>query len=415
MEFKAFFLIVFIFLSCMPVHAIEINPSVESQPFFCRYSITAWTPLCPAGGGGGAGGTGTAGTGNITYYYNGTYNNSITYSNTTSFFNTTIGNNLTTFSNYTYFYIVNITQSEMNQTPGEQGPQGIQGIQGPAGADGVANMTAGPQGIQGDPGPAGAANMTAGPQGAQGPQGEQGLQGIQGLQGDPGPAGAANMTAGPQGAQGPQGEQGPAGMDANVSTMYPIGSVYGNTLATNPNTLLGFGTWTPVYNISGSTQYSETFTPMMASDTSPAGNSTLANPTAFSSDYAAWKAFAHDGSSSYFAANNGNPAWLQINLSSSHIATNYTLWPRSGPYMASAWKLNASADGTSWTTLDTQSGITWSGTTPQSFPFTNSNSYSYYRLVATAFYSGNSLSVGELYLYESIASTKSVYYWERTA
>jgi hypothetical protein len=54
------------------------------------------------------------------------------------------------------------------------------------------------------------------------------------------------MTAGPQGPAGSPGADGAAGvngLDANVSTMFPIGSIYITTNATNPATLFGFGTW----------------------------------------------------------------------------------------------------------------------------------------------------------------------------
>lgn len=152
----------------------------------------------------------------------------------------------------------------MNQTPGPQGPQGIQGIPGPEGPMNLtANMTAGPPGSMNM-----TPNMTAGPQGEQGEQGPQGIQGIQGIQGvngtpgapgekgdkgdkgDTGATGATgpmnqtpNMTAGPPGADGATGATGPAGLDANVSSMWPVASVYSTTSLSNPNTLLGAGTW----------------------------------------------------------------------------------------------------------------------------------------------------------------------------
>jgi len=59
-----------------------------------------------------------------------------------------------------------------------------------------------------------------------------------------GPAG----SAGSQGIQGEIGPQGPAGqdgvtLDTVIDTLYPVGALYVSTLTTNPNTLLGRGTW----------------------------------------------------------------------------------------------------------------------------------------------------------------------------
>lgn len=228
MDCRVLFVLVLIFFSCLSVHAGEINPSVESQPFFCRYSLTDWTPLCVQGGTGK--GSTSINAENNTFYYNSTSNETYIFSNETSLFNITIGNNLTTISNYTYFTLVNVTYSEMNQTPGPQGPQGVNGTPGIDGYTPVFGVdyfngsdgAPGPQGEKGDKGDKGdrgdigpqgptgadgAANMTAGPQG---PQGEQGIQGEKGDKGDKGDTGdtgpmnmTANMTAGPQGIPGP--------------------------------------------------------------------------------------------------------------------------------------------------------------------------------------------------------------------
>jgi len=453
------FLLVLLFLSCVPVQA-EINPSVDTKPFFCRYTLTDWTPLCPTVGTGGAGtGSTFINSENSTYYYNSTTNETYTISNQTSFFNLTIGNNLTTISNYTTFTLVNITYSEMNQTVGPQGPQGIQGIPGPEGPmNQTSNMTAGPpgsmnmtpnmtagpqgiqgiQGIQGPAGPAGAtgpagadgaANMTAGPQGIQGIQGiqgvqgekgekgekgDQGIQGIQGVQGNPGLDNmTANMTAGPQGATG---ATGPAGLDANVSIMYPISSVYITTSASNPNTLLGTGTWS--LNLQTPATYTNTnISPIMTSNTLPSGNVTSAK-SEYSGTYAAWKASdgVTSGSTFWGSADGIIPNWWMLQFPSSKIISNYTIYPRtdSAAYNLNTWKLNASTDGSTWTTLDTRSGVTWTSAA-QSFPFTNSNAYTYYNISITSVNGGSGIGFSEVIFWNQSTTSKGVNYWERTA
>ena len=69
-----------------------------------------------------------------------------------------------------------------------------------------------------------------GPQGPAGPQGDPGAPGNQGNTGDTGD-------------KGDKGDKGDAGDPLSVAAAYPIGSVFLSVVSTNPNTLLGIGTW----------------------------------------------------------------------------------------------------------------------------------------------------------------------------
>ena len=47
------------------------------------------------------------------------------------------------------------------------------------------------------------------------------------------------------------------------------------------------------------------------------------------------------------------------------------------------WTLDGSTDGDVWTSLDTQSGVTWSNGQNKDFPFSNTSVYRYYRITIT--------------------------------
>jgi hypothetical protein len=97
-------------------------------------------------------------------------------------------------------------------------------------------------------------------EGSVGPEGPEGPEGPQGDPGNPGADGASAYDiavdegfvgdesawiASLKGDQGPQGEPGGGGITINdvIDALYPVGSLYTSTLATNPGTLLGRGTW----------------------------------------------------------------------------------------------------------------------------------------------------------------------------
>jgi hypothetical protein len=76
----------------------------------------------------------------------------------------------------------------------------------------------------------------------EGTVGEQGAKGETGQAGEKGPTGDKGLT-GDKGANGDKGATGDTGANGTAGTAWPIGSVFISVVSTNPNTLLGLGTW----------------------------------------------------------------------------------------------------------------------------------------------------------------------------
>jgi hypothetical protein len=154
------------------------------------------------------------------------------------------------------------------------------------------------------------------------------------------------------------------------------------------------------------------FVPEMTSGTTPSGNTASASGTQDESGLGAWKAFDHSTTvaGSHYQVQATTP-WIQIHTSSGHVAKQYNLVKafntNSGSVLSdrspSGWTLKGSNDGSSWTTLDTQSSVTWSTSdyVTKSYSFTNTNSYSYYRLEVTGNNGGSYTSIGELEILET--------------
>ena len=97
----------------------------------------------------------------------------------------------------------------------------------------------------------------------------------------------------------------------------------------------------------------------------------------------AWQAF-DGGTSLKWSSNSTTTGHIGVKLKTAKTATEYTVTGYGGNQDPSAWTFQGSNDGSAWTTLDTRSSITFSGSTPQAFSFSNSTGYTYYRLNITA-------------------------------
>jgi len=101
----------------------------------------------------------------------------------------------------------------------------------------------------------------------------------------------------------------------------------------------------------------------------------------------AWNAF--DGSATTFwAGDNFCGSWtLRIDLGTATSVglASYQISQRTSPAgVPGAWTFQGSTNASTWTTLDTESGISWSlPTTNRSFPVNASTPFRYFQLVAT--------------------------------
>lgn len=96
-----------------------------------------------------------------------------------------------------------------------------------------------------------------------------------------------------------------------------------------------------------------------------------------------------DGASAY------NGEWIQLQMSSGIVLKSYELFPRpdsSVAQMMNTWRLLGSNDGTSWTTLDTKSGVSnWNLGVSKTYTIpSNTTSYMYYRIVIISINANNS-------------------------
>lgn len=95
-----------------------------------------------------------------------------------------------------------------------------------------------------------------------------------------------------------------------------------------------------------------------------------------------------DGGSSY------NGDWIQLQLSVPTVLSYYTLFPRPDTavgQMMNTWRLLGSNNGTSWTTLNSQSGVsTWSLGVSKTYTVNSDTAYTYFRIVIQSVNASNS-------------------------
>lgn len=187
----------------------------------------------------------------------------------------------------------------------------------------------------------------------------------------------------------------PAAMTAettNISSTTITGQVY--TAASGPNLLTGFG-------------------PSMVFDRVVATNSnlwTIANQSynATTGAYDTGLAASVPGGVQTTAGVNGE--WVQLQVPTAIVLKSYVLTGRATASSAQnpkSWTLFGSNNGSSWTQIDTQTGITsWNGQNfgVLVFSLTNTTSYTYFRIVLTSNQGTAGIAISEWALYTVVAA-----------
>jgi len=130
------------------------------------------------------------------------------------------------------------------------------------------------------------------------------------------------------------------------------------------------------------TGYGSDVVPVMSSNTAPSG---VVSSDA-SSAVDAWKAF--DGTTASFnTGENVFPFWMKYDFGSGNgkIIKRYTLTSGASEYNRTpgTFTFEGSNNDSSWTTLDTQTGITYSASQTRTFSFSNTTVYRYYKINVT--------------------------------
>ena len=108
-----------------------------------------------------------------------------------------------------------------------------------------------------------------------------------------------------------------------------------------------------------------------------------------------------NNTSTWATVSGGIPAWLRLQPAAATVVTSYSIIGRITPSVGqspTSFAFEGSMDGSSWTTLDTQTGLTWSSGEIKNFSFSNATAYTYYRINITAVGSGTIAGLAELTL-----------------
>ncbi len=137
----------------------------------------------------------------------------------------------------------------------------------------------------------------------------------------------------------------------------------------------------------------------------PSSASTATASESFSTTKPTHAFIAAEGTNGWLTNGTALPQWLRLQFPNAVICTSYALFPwyvDNYPGRApKTWTFEGSNDGSSWTTLDTQTNYTaWASSTERTaFSFSNSTAYSYYRINISANQGNTYTGIGRMWLF----------------
>jgi len=141
--------------------------------------------------------------------------------------------------------------------------------------------------------------------------------------------------------------------------------------------------------------YTNNLIPVMTANNAPAPY--VASAITEYELYFAYKAFDQDNTGeNYYMSHPDKTATLKLDFGKNVKIAQYSIYPFSAiptRYNPKNWTFQGSLNDSSWTTLDTQTNISWVASTKQYFAITNPGLYRYYEIVVSASVDGSAVII----------------------
>jgi hypothetical protein len=129
---------------------------------------------------------------------------------------------------------------------------------------------------------------------------------------------------------------------------------------------------------------------------------TASSDSSYGAGFEADKAFDDNTGTFWASMASALPHWIQYQLAAAKIARRYTITGYSTPsYSPTAFTFRGSNNGTDWTVIDTQSGLSWSAGEKKNFAIDNTTNYLYYRVNITAGGVSGEVAIEELEIFDA--------------